>query len=55
MTNEQPEGVAGTATLTTPSDREIVTERVFDAPRERASSRPSRTPSSSRSGGVLGE
>jgi uncharacterized protein YndB with AHSA1/START domain len=35
MTNEQQESVAGTTTLTTPSDREIVTERVFDAPRER--------------------
>ncbi len=27
--------MAGATTLTTPSDREIVTERVFDAPRER--------------------
>ncbi|HEV3322157.1 MAG TPA: SRPBCC family protein [Solirubrobacteraceae bacterium] len=27
--------MAGATTLTTPTDREIVTERVFDAPRER--------------------
>jgi uncharacterized protein YndB with AHSA1/START domain len=27
--------MAGATTLTTPADREIVTERVFDAPRER--------------------
>ncbi len=27
--------MAGATTVTTPSDREIVTERVFDAPRER--------------------
>jgi uncharacterized protein YndB with AHSA1/START domain len=31
MTNEQQE----TTTITTPSDREIVSERVFDAPRDR--------------------
>ena len=35
MTNDQQEATAGTTTLTTPSDREIVSERVFDAPRER--------------------
>ena len=35
MTDEQQERAAGTTTLTTPSDREIVTDRVFDAPRER--------------------
>ena len=27
--------MAGATTLTTPTDREIVTERIFDAPRER--------------------
>ena len=31
MTDQQP----GTTTVTTPSDREIVSERVFDAPRDR--------------------
>jgi uncharacterized protein YndB with AHSA1/START domain len=35
MTDYQPGDVAGSTRLTTPSDREIVTERVFDAPRER--------------------
>lgn len=35
MTDDQQEATAGTTTVTTPSDREIVTERVFDAPRER--------------------
>lgn len=35
MTNDQQETMAGTTTVTTPSDREIVSERVFDAPRER--------------------
>jgi uncharacterized protein YndB with AHSA1/START domain len=35
MTNDQQQTVTRAATLTTPSDREIVTERVFDAPRER--------------------
>jgi uncharacterized protein YndB with AHSA1/START domain len=34
MTNGQQE-TAGTTRVTTPSDREIVTERVFDAPRDR--------------------
>ena len=35
MTDGQQDNAAGSTTLTTPSDREIVTERVFDAPRER--------------------
>ncbi len=35
MTNDQQETTAGTTTVTTPSDREIVSERVFDAPRDR--------------------
>jgi uncharacterized protein YndB with AHSA1/START domain len=36
MTNDQQHAaVHMVATLRTPSDREIVTERVFDAPRER--------------------
>jgi uncharacterized protein YndB with AHSA1/START domain len=35
MSNDQPETTAGTTEITTPSDREIVSERVFDAPRER--------------------
>jgi uncharacterized protein YndB with AHSA1/START domain len=35
MTNGQQETRAGATTVTTPSDREIVSERVFDAPRER--------------------
>jgi uncharacterized protein YndB with AHSA1/START domain len=35
MTNDQQETTAGTTAVTTPSDREIVSERVFDAPRER--------------------
>jgi uncharacterized protein YndB with AHSA1/START domain len=35
MTNDQQEATAGTTVVTTPSDREIVSERVFDAPRER--------------------
>jgi uncharacterized protein YndB with AHSA1/START domain len=34
MSTDQQQTKAGT-TVTTPSDREIVTERVFDAPRER--------------------
>jgi uncharacterized protein YndB with AHSA1/START domain len=34
MSNDQQEAVAG-ATVRTPSDREIHTERVFDAPRDR--------------------
>jgi uncharacterized protein YndB with AHSA1/START domain len=34
-THEQEETMADTTTLTTPSDREIVSERVFDAPRGR--------------------
>jgi uncharacterized protein YndB with AHSA1/START domain len=33
MTSDQQE--SGTTTVTTPTDREIVSERVFDAPRER--------------------
>ena len=35
MTNDQQETTSGTTAVTTPSDREIVSERVFDAPRER--------------------
>jgi len=35
MTNDQQEATAGTTVVTTPSDREIVSERVFDAPRDR--------------------
>jgi uncharacterized protein YndB with AHSA1/START domain len=35
MTNDQQQTTAGTTTVRTPSDREIVSERVFDAPRER--------------------
>jgi uncharacterized protein YndB with AHSA1/START domain len=35
MTNDQQEATAGTTVVTTPSEREIVSERVFDAPRER--------------------
>jgi uncharacterized protein YndB with AHSA1/START domain len=35
MTNDQRETTAGTTKLTTPSDREIVSERVFDASRDR--------------------
>ena len=35
MTNDQQEATPGTTTVTTPSEREIVSERVFDAPRER--------------------
>jgi uncharacterized protein YndB with AHSA1/START domain len=34
-TDIQEQTMSGTTTLTTPSEREIVTERVFDAPRER--------------------
>ncbi len=34
MSNDQPPA-SGRTKLTTPSDREIVTERVFDAPRDR--------------------
>ena len=34
MTNDQQETTAGTTRVTTPSDREIVSERVFDAPRD---------------------
>jgi uncharacterized protein YndB with AHSA1/START domain len=34
MTNDQQQATAGTTAVTTPSDREIVSERVFDAPRE---------------------
>ncbi|MGA9876563.1 MAG: SRPBCC family protein [Solirubrobacteraceae bacterium] len=34
-TDKQEETMSGATTLTTPSDREIVTERVFDAPRDR--------------------
>jgi len=35
MTSEQMERASTTTVLTTPSDREIVSERLFDAPRER--------------------
>ncbi len=35
MTNDEQETTVGTTRLTTPSEREIVSERVFDAPRER--------------------
>ena len=35
MTNDQQETTAGTTAIMTPSAREIVSERVFDAPRER--------------------
>ena len=35
MTNEHPEKTADTTTLGTPSAREIVSERVFNAPRDR--------------------
>ena len=35
MTNDQQEATAGTTAITTPSAREIVSERVFDAPRDR--------------------
>jgi uncharacterized protein YndB with AHSA1/START domain len=35
MTDDKQEATARKATVTTPSDREIVTERVFDAPRDR--------------------
>jgi uncharacterized protein YndB with AHSA1/START domain len=35
MSNDQQETTAGATKVTTPSDREIVSERVFDAPRER--------------------
>ncbi len=35
MTNAQQENAAKTAMVTTPSDREIQVERVFDAPRDR--------------------
>ena len=35
MTEQQQEVAAAAATVTTPADREIHTERVFDAPRDR--------------------
>ena len=35
MSNDQQEATAKATTVTTPSDREIFIERVFDAPRER--------------------
>jgi uncharacterized protein YndB with AHSA1/START domain len=35
MTNDQLDAETGTTVLRTPSDREIVSVRVFDAPRER--------------------
>jgi uncharacterized protein YndB with AHSA1/START domain len=35
MTNDQMERTSASTVLRTPSDREIVSERVFDAPRER--------------------
>jgi hypothetical protein len=44
VTNDQRATVPRAATLKTPSDREIVVERAFDAPRERVWA-PSPTPS----------
>lgn len=35
MTNDKQETTPGTTTVTTPADREIVAERVFNAPRDR--------------------
>ncbi len=35
MTNQEEQTMTATTTVTTPTDREIVSERVFDAPRER--------------------
>ena len=35
VTQDQEETMSGATTLTTPSEREIVSERVFDAPRDR--------------------
>jgi uncharacterized protein YndB with AHSA1/START domain len=35
MTTDQQEIITGVTTLTTPADREIASERVFEAPRER--------------------
>ena len=35
MTNDQEQATANAASVTTPSDREVLIERVFDAPRER--------------------
>jgi uncharacterized protein YndB with AHSA1/START domain len=35
ITHDQEATMAGSTTLTTPTEREIVSERVFDAPRER--------------------
>jgi len=35
MTHDPQHATAGLTTVTTPSDREIVSERVFDAPRDR--------------------
>jgi uncharacterized protein YndB with AHSA1/START domain len=35
MSNDQMESAITTTVLSTPSDREIVSERIFDAPRER--------------------
>ena len=35
MSNEAQAATQKAATINTPTDREIVTERVFDAPRER--------------------
>ncbi|HEX3911602.1 MAG TPA: SRPBCC family protein [Solirubrobacteraceae bacterium] len=35
MSTEQQETASGITTVTTPSEREIVSERVFEAPRER--------------------
>ncbi|HZL47542.1 MAG TPA: SRPBCC domain-containing protein [Solirubrobacteraceae bacterium] len=35
MTTDRQETQSGVTTLSTPSDREIVSERVFDAPRAR--------------------
>jgi uncharacterized protein YndB with AHSA1/START domain len=35
ITHDQETTIAGATTLTTPTQREIVSERVFDAPRER--------------------
>jgi len=51
MTDDQQATTTGATVLTTPSDREIVSERVFDAPRERVFAAFT-IPSSFPSGGV---
>jgi hypothetical protein len=53
MINDQQDTTIGATALSTPSDREIVSERVFALP-EIACSRPTPTPSSFPSGGVPG-